>query len=264
MSEKAKRTVFGKIMIGVGLAVSVLFLAFLLLFCFDTIPFEFVGLLLFGWISYLGRVFPQMTFNPEIAIDAVVAFGLAVFGLHRVLSWWVKQTKDGSERWRFAWTMKISAMVLLLFGTSIAAVGIVHQIAWLCREGKWIELSGRGKQTFELMNLKQVGTAAKLYAMDHQERFPKTLEELVPDYLGDRELLFTRAMDGEPPQMVEYFPGYGERDDAGIVIVASPRPMEGPKGRKRAVIYTDISGVVIPEAQFQEAIQKQRAAKRGR
>ena len=216
------------------------------------LPLEFAGLLLFGWIPYLGRVIPQITFNPEIAFDAVAALGLALFGLHRILRACPLQGGDEPAKWRFGWTLKISVMGLLLFATSIAAVGMVHQIAWLCHEPNLIEMRGRAKQTWELANLKQVSLGLRLFADDHEGRFPKRLDELVPDYVPMYKDLFTRAIDGDPPQPVAYYPGYGTSDSHDLIILASPRPFEGARGRTRTIVHRDSSAEIISESSFHE------------
>ena len=96
---------------------SVLLLLLLALFPID-LPFEFLGLLLFGWVSYLRNVLPRAVFNPEIALEALFALTLAVFGLHRVLRWWARNRNDSTTNWRVNWTIKITMGILLLFATS--------------------------------------------------------------------------------------------------------------------------------------------------
>lgn len=262
MSEEPARGRAARIVSSVvrilALLMIVLFVFFFIQAVLGTLPFQFVGLLLFGWVGFLGRALPQITFNWEIAFDAAVAMGLAVFGLHRILCWWAKQQGDETAKWRLGWTLKITVMVLLLFATSIAAVGMVHQIAWLCREPNLIVMGGVGRQTRELSYAKQLGTAAKLYAMDHQDRFPQRLDELSPDYI-DYRMLFTPGSVGDPPQPFLYFTGYGTGDGPDTIILASPRPMESERGGRRVVIHADISGTIIPEAKYQELIRKQPA-----
>ncbi|EDY17732.1 hypothetical protein CfE428DRAFT_4771 [Chthoniobacter flavus Ellin428] len=60
------------------------------------------------------------------------------------------------------------------------------------------------------------------------------------------------------------FPGYTANDDPKIIILASPRPFESSSGRKRAVVHVDVSAIIIKESEFQELMQKQRAAKAAR
>jgi len=233
-----------------------LFVLYLLLAIFAFLPFQLAGLILFGWVAYLGRVIPQITFNPEIAFDAAVALALALFGLHRILCWWAKQRGDESAKWRFTWTLKISVMALLLFATSIAAVGMVHQIGWLCREPRLIYMSGMGKQTMTLSSMKQVALGLRLFAEDHDGAFPKKLDDLVPDYFSRLDLFFTPAMDGDPPLPIIYHAGYSTRDSDETIVLASP--FEAFGGRKRVVACRDGSAMIIAESRYEELIQKQK------
>lgn len=260
MSAKPSKPLVRKVFVILGGTFFVLFSLLVVLTFFGAIPFQLVGLLLFGWVAFLGRTIPQLTFNWEIAFDAAVALALALFGLHRILCWWTKQRGDEAMKWRFGWTAKITVMVLLLFAASISAVGIVHQIAWLCREPDLIVMIGRGRQTLELSNIKQLATAAKIYSVYNEDRFPPQLDVLVPEYGPSPSMLYTRGVGGDAPQPFLYFPGYGTNDDPEAIIIASPRPMGATEGGRRAVAHVDTSASIIPEAKFQELIRKQHPA----
>jgi hypothetical protein len=259
MSGKSLKSVLWKFFLVLAGAFLGLFILLFVLVFLGTIPFQLVGLLLFGWFTFLGRTIPQLTFNWEIALDATVALALALFGLHRILCWWVKQRGEDVAKWRFGWTAKITVMVLLLFAASISAVGIVHQIAWLCREPNVIVMIGRGPQILELSNAQQLATAARLYSMEHDDRFPTQLDAVAPEIIQSR-MLYTRGYGGDAPQPFLYFPGYGTQDDPKIIIVASPRPMGLNEGGRRAVVHIDGSAEILKEADFQELIQKQHPA----
>lgn len=240
---------------------AVLFLAGVLLPSLLGIPLQFVGVMLFGWIAYLGRVLPQITFNREIALDAAVALVLAVFGLHRMFSWWTTQRREGAK-WRFRWTLQIAAMVLLLFATSIAAVGIVHQVAWLCREPKLIEMKGLGKQTRELLKIKHVAYALRSFAEVHGGVFPKSLDDLLPDFLDTNNFFFTSIAAGEPPERITYHSGYTLYGDPDTILLESSSPSATPQGRYRIVARLDTATVILAEEKFQELIRKQETVKR--
>jgi hypothetical protein len=227
------------------------------------VPFQFLALLLFGWITYLHRVLPEMTFNPEIAMDAAIALALAIYGFHCVLRSWSKPSKEKPARWHFGWTLKITVMVLLLFATSIASIGMVHQIAWLCREPKLVEMVGMSKQAVEICRMKQVGSALRQFASDNQGQFPKKLDDLFPAYLTTRKLFFTSALDDDPPQPIIYYTGYSDRDNTDKIILASPRLYDSPRGRSRVVVYLDDAVAVIRESDFEQATTKQKISTHG-
>jgi hypothetical protein len=259
MRVKSVKSIVRKFFVILGGVFLVLFGLLVMEAFFGMIPFELLGLLLFGWVAFLGRTIPQITFNWEIALDAAVALALALFGLHRIFCWWTKQRGEETAKWRFGWTAKITVMVLLLFAASISAVGIVHQIAWLCREPHVIVMGGRSRQVLELIGAKQLVTASTLYAVDNKDRFPPQLDTLAPDYIP-RSMLYTRGFGGDTQELFLYFPGYGTQDDPQAIIIASPRPMGSTDGGRRAVVHVDGSASLIKEAQFQELIRKQHPA----
>jgi hypothetical protein len=81
------------------------------------------------------------------------------------------------------------------------------------------DVAVKGKETKSLANAQQIVTACHLYALDHQEAFPKTLEELVPQYLPDRKTLVCPLSPGETVGY-EYFGGTTE-DSAEKILVMS-------------------------------------------
>jgi hypothetical protein len=210
---------------------------------------------------YLQHVLPEISFDREIATDAAIALALGVFGLHRILRTCVKRSDDESVQWRLGWTMKIAVMVLLLFGTSIASIGIIHQIAWLSREPKVVLMEGgMSHQTRELSDLKQVGLALRQAASDNGGKFPNTLEQLYPTYLDSRKMLFVRPLENDPPQRIVYFAGHSDSEDANVIILASPRLYDSSRGRRRAVVYADDSAKVILDTDYEKAIQSQQGS----
>ncbi|MES2568472.1 MAG: hypothetical protein V4710_00270 [Verrucomicrobiota bacterium] len=55
------------------------------------LPVEAAYLLLAGWIHYLIEVLPRVRFSGQVTLEAGIALGLAVSGLHFILSWWNRQ-----------------------------------------------------------------------------------------------------------------------------------------------------------------------------
>lgn len=96
---------------------------------------EAVGAILFGWISFLTRVLPQVRIHwPSVAMGAT-AFCLFVAGLHWFLVQLTPRAAAEAEaapiRWRFRWTAAAATMVVITFAAGIAMVGIAHQVGWL-------------------------------------------------------------------------------------------------------------------------------------
>lgn len=101
------------------------------------------------------------------------------------------------------------------------------------------EVKLRGEETRSLSNAKQIAIACRLYAMDHQEAFPKKLDELIPDYLPDRTL-FTSTLSPGEPMAYEYFGG-SEKDPSNKVLLMSK--FKDRRG-KRIIVFVDSSGRV--------------------
>lgn len=98
------------------------------------------------------------------------------------------------------------------------------------------------KATRCLSNAKQIGTACKLYAMDHRGAFPNDLNELIPDYLPDRKV-FSSPLAPKPEQLdYEYFgAGLKETDSAAKILLRGRYTTEDGE---RSVVRVDISGKV--------------------
>ncbi|MDP1586286.1 MAG: hypothetical protein Q8M07_00960, partial [Prosthecobacter sp.] len=97
----------------------VLFLAsFLLAAGLLEVPFR----LLLGWAPYLAHVVPQTQVNVELLLCSLGALALGMIGLQ-----WLMSRLRTPLRWSWRWTLACCAMLVVMFSTSIAAVGIVHQ-----------------------------------------------------------------------------------------------------------------------------------------
>ena len=216
------------------------------------LPFDFLGALSLGWVSYLMRVVPRIQFNAEIAFGSLIALSLATFGLHRIMRWW-RVAQGSAEKWRAGWTLKITAMLLLLFATSIAATGIVHQVGWLFRAEQLTYNAGRGLLTDALSNVKQVSLALRIHADEHEDVFPRSLDELFPKYATSHRILFVSMDRNEPPERIIYFPGYKDTDSEDAIVLASPHPSAG----MRVIGQIDGAAKIIAESEFQTQMQRQ-------
>lgn len=97
-------------------------------------PSTIVVKLFTGWVNYLVRVVPRTGFTWDGVLTGVVCLVLLIFGLHGFLRWLHGEIcrQDGrTGDWRFRWTASIVALVVLMFASGIATVGIVHQTTWL-------------------------------------------------------------------------------------------------------------------------------------
>jgi hypothetical protein len=106
------------------------FLALLGLETYLIVPFQIV----FGWISFLREVVPNIRVDRWGLATALVSVAILAVGGHFFAAWLYRARSSsgvGSPRWRKRWTAGIGVMVVILFVSGIAAIGIIHQITWL-------------------------------------------------------------------------------------------------------------------------------------
>lgn len=97
-----------------------------------------VGGLLFGWLSFLRRVWPGVTANWNGIGMVILCSVLIVGALHSFGGWLfasvaARVNSCAGVRWRWSWTLALYAGVWLLFAAIMGAVGAAHQIGWLLR-----------------------------------------------------------------------------------------------------------------------------------
>jgi hypothetical protein len=132
--------------------------------------------------------------------------------------------------------MALAGLIMGYFAAALIPIAILAGLALPV----FSNVQTRGLEIKSLSNAKQIGTACKIYAMDHKGAFPKTLEELVPDYLPDRSVFICPLSGPSVPIGYDYFGGK-DTDPATNVLLASKAVS---KTRRRVVVYVDTSGVV--------------------
>jgi hypothetical protein len=83
------------------------------------------------------------------------------------------------------------------------------------------------KKTQSLGHAKEIAVACQAYAMDHHDAFPKTLEELVPKYLPDRQVLVCPLSGPLLPVGYRYFGGTAKDSDDKILLMSKYQDHEG-------------------------------------
>jgi hypothetical protein len=123
----------------------------------------------------------------------------------------------------------IAWAVVLLFAA-------VHRVEMIGTEAT---LSGHS-----LNNLKEICVACKEYAIDHEGRFPPTLEALVPAFLADRNILRSPLQPNDPIGY-NYTPPDPKDDDSDTVVVIEDK-FAPSLTHHRIVIHADSSACVLP------------------
>ncbi len=209
--------------------------------------------LICGWFHYLATVLPQVHVNLGMIFSGVAAFGLAVITTHLVLKWlWRQRNKNHIWHWRS--TLCLCLLVPLLFGLSIAVGGIVHQGAWLMHESNWVVDKSRGRVTKSIINAKQTIIYLRLWASDHEGRYPERLAQLFADELADNnQVLNYVPLDGGTPELLIYLPGLKDSDPADLPIVIGPH---SETGNRWVMGLNDGSVSMVSGEDFAKAMSK--------
>jgi hypothetical protein len=153
--------------------------------------------------------------------------------------------------------MKRALLVIAVICAVVAAVVISLPI--------FGRTAARGTLTKNLSNAKQLGTGVRLFAMDHQGRFPMHLSELFPDYVPSenwRELLFIRARVTEdesfPAPQYEwlYFGAFCDEQHRPTILIASPQVFYEKGKLKRIIVFGDGSGTLADDEEFQTKLRQ--------
>lgn len=180
--------------------------------------FEAPFRLLFGWLFHLRNVLPALSWSLEAILCSLGALLLGVAGLHLLMP------KLTGRTWPLRWSVAWCGLLTLLFATSIAAVGIVHQTGWLFRV-TWFEYTFTSSVQGSILNAHQVILLCKSFAKEHEGRWPDSLDELIqPGGLMTEEFFFSQVNRQIAPEPWVYL-GAGRKDenDPSIPILISPQ-----------------------------------------
>ena len=206
---------------------------------------EVAWYLLVGWILFLIANIKTLELNLEMALCGVGALLIATYGLHHLLTW-----VRGEKPWRRSWTLSITVLMLMLFGSSIAMTGMIHQLGWMAREPFTQSNHGsRADRAVNISRLKELYLLLIEYDFD-QEQLPQNFEELGrieyidPTYMKEKEFQFYpgRGFPSEP--WIYLGAGKSLSSEEGRmgddqVLIISPRPI----GERWVVLRAD--GAVI-------------------
>ena len=84
----------------------------------------------------------------------------------------------------------------------------------------------KGKESMSLSNAQLIGVGCKLYAVDHNGAFPKKLDELVPDYLPNRDS-FVCPLSPTLPLGYDYFGGTDSDPPEKILLMSKFADRQG-------------------------------------
>jgi hypothetical protein len=111
--------------------------------------------LVFGWIGFLERTLPKISWNWDIAGMGLVCVALILFLAHRFLDWLtgnIANRRGKSWRWPWKWTWCGLSAVMIFFLVGMSVGGMVHQIGWIVSSPEpWFEIKGGSyKERYEM------------------------------------------------------------------------------------------------------------------
>lgn len=161
--------------------------------------FRFLFAILFGWIGFLGRVLPEITFNLSAIAFAVVCSGLLLWGMQRFCAWFYGDFRSRHAVdspwpavWPWRWTACVYCALWLLFLTSMSATGIAHQLVWLARSNEPVIESRRDKAWIQLASAANaIRTGCERSGWESQA-VRRICEETLGRYVGQGESVHDR------------------------------------------------------------------------
>jgi hypothetical protein len=125
-------------------------------------------------------------------------------------------------------------------GTIIAMVafGIVAAI-WMMSGGPG--MPSKSPATKSLLNAKALCVACRTYALEHEGKFPPSLDALFPTYLKDRSMLASPLKPDEPVGYI-YTPGLTDKGPVNTVVIEDKF---APAQHIRIVAYVDDSARIL-------------------
>ena len=114
-----------------------------------------------------------------------------------------------------------------------------------------------GVQSKNLNNARQLALACKLYAQDHEGRFPVYLNELELDYIQTNGLrCFSVGRDNEPKYQMDwlYFGAGFDEANPPLLLIASPQATTTAKRQTRVAVMGDTSGQIVNEDKYEQLL----------
>ena len=209
-----------------------------------TFPIEFLFHAFFGWAPYLAKVIPQITWNAEIAACSVGALLLGVVGMR-----WLMPRLSPSRQWPWRWSFAWCGLLVLLFGTSIAAIGVVHQVGWLFRAPQLIDGHFWSASNRAGASGRHLLVCVHGYAGDHRGHLPEHYRQVIGG-----ELCFCRLeKDYAEEPWIYLGAGLRSADNGSLPVLVSPR---SNRRGQRMLVRLDGSSDLVSEDQFQAELKQ--------
>jgi hypothetical protein len=237
----------------VAIAFIILFFAFMFLAAgIGSGAIEALIALTFGWLGFLKRTGPEIAWNWDLAVMAVLCAGMIALLGQTLASWVTKHiaAKHDTMRqwpWRWTWCGLIGLGLLFLVGMSVG--GAAHQIGWIAgSEEPWFERKPRYLE--ERMQMRELDVEFRI-ALAETNTFGGVRQSF-RDSDVERRLFERRKQSSLYSFHILLVSTNGERVD-GIILF--PRDPE-IKSRLNGYFITDADSAPIPAQQIPELLKE--------
>jgi hypothetical protein len=134
---------------------------------------------------------------------------------------------------------------------------LAHHLSWLPRETVFY-WDDRSDATLNISNARQMVTALRIYASDHDGRYPDRLEDLVAVEVVDRAFLEKEGsmiLPGGMKMPWRVLAGVEDRDPGNLPVVVSPASWDG---RRHLIGFNDSMITFVSTKEYEEAMGRWR------
>jgi len=217
-----------------------------------------------GWVP-LGALCEPATWQPEtvslpppslagptpgmaiaslvLGIASLVTCLSALFGIPGIICGHVAlaRIKQSGDRLQGS-GMAIAGLIMSYIGTFALPIFLLPMLAAIAIPA-FSAARQKAQANISLQEARKIVVACVAYSNDHGGKYPKELEELVPEYLQDRSRLFDPGQKGSQEIGYLYFgTGRMQSDPSNEILLES----KASYGRNRVVGYMDGSAKLIP------------------
>lgn len=209
-----------------------------------------------GWIWHLEETVPNIVWRWGGMVGVGVSLLVTFAAFH------VAAIRLATCTWSFRWTRAWMQTLLVAVGAAGAFVMVAHHSLWLPRE-TFFYYNDRSDTTRNLSNARQMTTALRIYASDHQGNYPPRLQDLVTEQIVDPGFLETCGQMILPKGMKmpwRVLAGVKDTDPGSLPLIVSPTSMYG---HRQLIAYNDSSTQWVTHEVYEKAMARWRDHLRG-
>jgi hypothetical protein len=227
-----------------------LFICVVTAFGFRTTEIAFT--IAFGWLGFLERTLPRITWNWDLVGMAIVCIAALVVLAQVFLSWLVKSvaaSRGKIAQWRWRWTSCGMLGIAIFFAVGMAVGGTAHQLGWIISSNEPLyEQKPRGSNTVQEMRELELGLRMVLLDANELEVIRKAVRE-------DASLTEPRRLSRKPLIETYHVLFLVEPEDLVTGVVIFPRDVER-RSKVGGYFSSENNQQNLSAIQLQEFIQR--------